>query len=156
MAKTLTLGISTSSGQFALVLGEAGKLLYHSNQGGEEPGKKEVHTMLVEGLNHLQRTVHDIGLIVTDIGPGGTSCVRTGVSFVNSLSFSIDIPVAAVASFELAGADVFGRTGLPVICTVKSIKENAFIGIYNGPQQYSIHFGKINELLPGLVNELET
>lgn len=155
MAKPLTLGISTSSGQFALVLGEAGKVLYNSEWSGALPEKKEVHIMLTEGLQQLQRNIHDIGQIITDIGPGGTSCVRTGVSFVNSLSFSMGIPVSPVSSFELAGADVHERTGLLVVSTVKSIKDNAFIGLYNGPEHYSIHFGKISELLPELVNETD-
>ena len=138
----LTLGISTSSGQFALVLGENGKVLYNSN---EFDINNELDDMLFSALKSCGKEVKDITGIIVDIGPGGTSRVRTGVAFANSLSFSSGIPVFPVSSMELAGVDAGNKYKLPVIATVKSIKGNAYIGLYND-EQVVIKYGPIEDI----------
>ena len=138
----LTLGISTSSGQFALVLGEDGRLIYNSK---EFEINNELDDMLCSALSSCGKEVKDIAAIIVDIGPGGTSRVRTGVAFANSLSFSSGIPVYPVSSMELAGVDAWSKHNLPVIATVKSIKGNAYIGLYN-EGRVTIKYGPIEEI----------
>ena len=138
----LTLGISTSSGQFALVLGEGGKIIYNSK---EFEINNELDDMLCSALKSCGKEVKDITGIIVDIGPGGTSRVRTGVAFANSLSFSSGIPVYPVSSMELAGVDAGSKYNIPVIATVKSIKGNAYIGLYNDGQ-VTIIYGPIEEI----------
>ena len=138
----LTLRISTSSGQFALVLGENGRLIYNSK---EFDINNELDDMLFCALKSCGKEVKDITGIIVDIGPGGTSRVRTGVAFTNSLSFSSGIPVYPVSSMELAGVDAGNKFNLPVIATVKSIKGNAYIGLYND-EQVVIKYGQIEDI----------
>jgi Inactive homolog of metal-dependent proteases, putative molecular chaperone len=138
----LTLGISTSSGQFALVLGEDGKTIYNSK---EFEINNELDDMLQNALSSCGKEVKDINSIIVDIGPGGTSRVRTGVAFANSLSFASGIPVYPVSSMELAGVDAGSKYNVPVIATVKSIKGNAYIGLYN-KGQVTIKYGPIEEI----------
>ena len=138
----LTLGISTSSGQFALVLGEDGRLIYNSI---EFDINNELDDMLCSALSSCGKKVKDIAAIIVDIGPGGTSRVRTGVAFANSLSFSAGIPVYPVSSMELAGVDAGSKYNVPVVATVKSIKGNAYIGLYN-EGQVTIKYGPIEEI----------
>ena len=138
----LTLGISTSSGQFALVLGESGRIIYNS---AEFNTNNELDDMLHNALDSCGKEAKDITGIIVDIGPGGTSRVRTGVAFANSLSYSSGIPVYPVSSMELAGVDAGSKYNLPVIATVKSIKGNAYIGLYNDGQ-VTIKYGPIEDI----------
>jgi len=146
----LTLGISTSSGQFALVLGEDGKTIYNSK---EFEINNELDDMLQNALSSCGKEVKDINGIIVDIGPGGTSRVRTGVAFANSLSFASGIPVYPVSSMELAGVDAGSKYNVPVIATVKSIKGNAYIGLYN-KGQVTIKYGPIEEI-PLMTEDLD-
>ena len=138
----LTLGISTSSGQFALVLGENRKIIYNSK---EFDLNNELDEILQHALCHCERETKDITGIIVDIGPGGTSRVRTGVAFANSLSYASGIPLYPVSSMELAGVDAWSIHNIPVISTVKSIKGNAYIGLYSN-EQVSIKYGPIDDI----------
>jgi L-threonylcarbamoyladenylate synthase len=148
----LTVGISTSSGQFAVVIGECGKVLFDSSKLLKQD--RELDFVLKEGLKYCKRKVEDISEIIVDIGPGGTSRVRTGIAFANSLAYSLGLPVYSVSSMELAGVDAGYVAGLPVITSVKSIKGNAYIGLYNKGQT-EIRFGMIKDIVPSLVEEFK-
>jgi L-threonylcarbamoyladenylate synthase len=149
----LTVGISTSSGQFALVIGENRQILFNSTEHLKQ--EKELDFVLSEGLKHCKRDVKDISDIIVDIGPGGTSRVRTGIAFANSLAYSLGISVSPVSSMELAGIDAGSKyDGLPVISSVKSIKGNAYVGLYNNGV-VDMKFGTIAETVPTLTAEID-
>ncbi len=150
----LTLGITTSSGQFALVLSEDKKILYIDKNVNLDQ-KKELFVILIEGLNKIGKQVQDITEIIVDNGPGGTSSVRTGVSFANSLAYGLKIPVCPVASFELIGLELWQKYQLPVIITAKSIKNNAFIAYFNNNELGKIIYGKISENVKKLIDNKE-
>ncbi len=150
----ITLGISTASSRFALVIGQENNILYDSELRTIED-KKDIVSLFLEGLKLSQKKVADIERIIIDKGPGGTSSVRTGLAFANSLAFSLKIPVIPVSSFELAGIAVWEQQQISVISTVKSLKNNAFIGYFKGYNDFSIYFGKIAEIVPDLVKDVE-
>ena len=149
----LTVGISTSSGQFALVIGENKKVLFDSSDYSDND--RELDDALSLGLASCKKEVTEIAHIMVDVGPGGTSRVRTGIAFANSLAYSLGISVSPVSSIELAGIDAWSRYGLPVVHSVKSIKENAYIGLYHH-HVVSMKYGAIPDIVPGLVKEMET
>lgn len=145
----ITLAISTSSGQFALAFGKNDKIIFNS-ESLNLTDNKDIGLLFKEGLKNTGKSIDDIEKIIVDKGPGGTSGVRTGVAFVNSLSYSLGIPVYPVSSLELAGITVWEKHKIPVISTVKSIKNNAFIGCFERYNKFSIFYGKISEILPEL------
>lgn len=147
----LTLGISTSSGQFIFALGEGDRLIF--NSGDYEPDK-DIGAIMQLALDTSRRSVHEIRRIIVDIGPGGTSRVRTGVSFANSLGFSLGIGVCPVSFFELTGTLLETRHKLPVITSANSLKGNAYIGLFNNDEPLSTRFGFIHEILPHWVAHL--
>ena len=147
----LTVGISTSSGQFALVIGENNKVLFDSSEHSNLD--KELDDSLSVGLKYCKREIKEITHIIVDIGPGGTSRVRTGIAFANALAYSLGISVYPVSSMELAGIDAQSKYNLPVINSVKSIKGNAYIGLYN-QELVSIQYGDINEIVPAMVSDI--
>jgi tRNA threonylcarbamoyladenosine biosynthesis protein TsaB len=151
----LILGISTSSGQFALLLGENNRVIYDSSE-FEKDGNKELYCLLQDALTACGRKINDISGIIVDIGPGGTSRVRTGIAFANGLAYSLNIPVSPVSSMELAGIDAYRKYGLPVVNSVKSIKGNAYIGFYQKENEKArIEYGRIEEIIPGLVGGID-
>ena len=110
--------------------------------------------MLCGALKSCGKEAKDITGIIVDIGPGGTSRVRTGVAFANSLSYSSGVPVYPVSSMELAGVDAWSKHNLPVIATVKSIKGNAYIGLYN-EGRVTIKYGPIEEI-PLMTDDIDS
>jgi tRNA threonylcarbamoyladenosine biosynthesis protein TsaB len=151
----LILGISTSSGQFALLLGENNQVIYDSSE-FEKEDNKELYYLLQDALNACNKKTSDINHIVVDTGPGGTSRVRTGIAFANSLAYSLNIPVSPVSTMELAGIDAYNKYGLPVVNSVKSIKGNAYTGFYrNGNEEVKIEYGRIEEIVPKFVDGID-
>jgi len=147
----LTVGISTSSGQFALVIGEDNKILFDSSEYPEL--NRELDDFLSTGLNHCKRAANEISHLIVDIGPGGTSRVRTGIAFANALAYSLQIPVYPVSSMELAGIEACDKYNLPVINSVKSIKGNAYIGLYYQGVT-SIKYGTVNDIVPFMLKDI--
>lgn len=147
----LTLGISTSAGQFALILGENSQVVFDS---GNCTPSNELGDMLTFGLTQCNRCIAELSRIIVDTGPGGTSRVRTGIAFANSLAYSLNVPVSPVSSMALAGIDAYRRYTLPVIHSVKSIKGNAYIGLYNGQDDVNniqIIYGQVEEIVTPMV-----
>lgn len=147
----LIVGISTSAGQFTIVAGEAGHIALNSDD-LQLPNNNDISVLFSSGF---QLPLKDISQIIVDVGPGGTSRVRTGVAFANSLAYSLGIPVCPVPSLELAGLDAWERYRLPAICTVKSVKGNAFIGLYDAGRLVRIEHGKIEDIVPGMTAGME-
>jgi len=151
----LILGISTSSGQFALLLGENNQVIYDSSE-FEKDDNKELYYLLQNALNACNKKTNDINHIIVDIGPGGTSRVRTGIAFANSLAYSLNIPISPVSTMELAGIDAYSKYDVPVINSVKSIKGNAYIGFYKGrKEKVKIEYGQIEEIVPKFVDGID-
>jgi tRNA A37 threonylcarbamoyladenosine modification protein TsaB len=151
----LIVGISTSSGQFALLLGENNQVIYDSSE-YKKDDNRELYSLLQDALNNCNKKISDIHHIIVDSGPGGTSRVRTGVAFANSLAYSLNIPVSPVSSMELAGIDTYNQYGLPVVNSVKSIKGNAYIGFYQqGTEDVKIEYGRIEEIVPALTGRID-
>jgi tRNA A37 threonylcarbamoyladenosine modification protein TsaB len=148
----LTLGISTSAGQFAVLLGADGVVLYDS---GTPPSgsRSELPDMLSVGLSSLQASIKDISHIIVDTGPGGTSRVRTGISFANGLSYSLGIPVSPVSSLELAGLSAWEVYQIPIVCAIKSIRNNVYAGIFDG-SVVRMEYGLLPDVLPVLLGDV--
>ncbi len=143
----LTLGISTSSGKFAIVFGIEKKVLYSSDN-LKLSENKDIRKLVETGLSKIGKTVDDLSSIIVDNGPGGTSSVRTGVAFANSLAYALNIGVAPVSSLELLGIEAFDKFHKPVICSINSTKGNIFVGLFDKNELKSAKYGKIETILP--------
>lgn len=128
----ITLGISTSLSRFELVLFDGQAILFNSINSPECSQNKNLADVLQHGLLLTRLSPENICQIVVDIGPGGTSSVRTGVAFANGLAFALRIPVRAISSVELMGFEAWKKDGIPVLVFLKSIKNNAYVGLFDG------------------------
>ncbi len=145
------LGISTSQSQISIVLGKDGIVLYERELALSANSGNDLGAMVREALAGVGIDVKGVNGIITDIGPGGTSSVRTGVAFANGLAYCLDIPVIPVTSIELIGMDVFDRFQLPVVTIIPSIRQHYYCGFYDG-SSIVLHYGK-PEALAALIDE---
>ena len=151
----MTLGISTSFSDYALIIANKGKVLFNSSDNQFEE-KKNIAQHFDIAMKQSGIQPKDITKIIVDIGPGGTTSVRTGVSFANSLAFSLEIPVCPVSSIELLSLTSWKLQELPVVSLVKFMKNNYFVGFYTGNQTHQIHYGELQDILPNLLQNLDT
>ena len=97
----ITLFVNTALKKTHVVIFQDEKLV------GEERWEGYFHEFdtllpkIEELLNNLKLKISEVGRLVVCHGPGGFTSVRLGVSTVNALSFSLDIPVAKISVFEL-------------------------------------------------------
>lgn len=150
----ILLGISTSSAQFEVVLGTSEELMFSSNHDLKLEGSRDVAALIAKGLEEIGKTTQDIEKILVDIGPGGTSRVRTGVAFANALSYSMNIPVCPVSALELMGIEAFEKFQLPVIGVVKSLKRTAYVGRYEAGKLTAMKHGNMLAIVEELSEEL--
>ena len=128
----MILAISTSLSQFTLAINQDGKLRYCRQSDRALNGHTGIYELVQDAFKMTGKTAADITSIVVDTGPGGTSSVRTGVSFANGLSYSLNVPIAGISSAELMGIEAFQKHRMPVIALFKSIKGNYYCGFYDG------------------------
>lgn len=151
---SLTLGISTSSTDFEAVLGDNSQVLFSSKNNLFLDDTKDIALLVSESLAQLGLTPHDIKNITVDIGPGGTSLVRTGVAYANGLAYSLGIPVCPVLSVELVGLEAWEKYQLPVICTAKSMKDNAYVALYSG-KLLTLKYGVLKDVVSEVVSGID-
>lgn len=148
----MILGISTSLGKLNLVVADQDKVLMSSSSDISLKNDASLDKLLVKGLTEAQITIQQISSIIVDIGPGGTSSVRTGVAFANGLAYSLKIPVVPISSFELIGADLWAIHQKTVLCVIKSIKTNIFAGVYDG-EKLTTYYGDREQLVQLIAKE---
>ncbi len=148
----LLLGIESTALPYGVILVEAGEIIFNSLDHEELRQLKDAPALVEVALRETGRKATEITRIMVNQGPGGTSSVRSGISFANSLAYSRKIPVAGVNAFELMGAAAEARFQCPVLITIKSIRGNAYGGWYvNGQLEHSI-YGQFNEVVGTLVD----
>ena len=63
------------------------------------------------------------------------------------------IPVCPVSSVELIGLEASAIASLPVICTVKSIKDTAYVALYSG-KLLKLKYGILKEVVQEMTADL--
>ncbi len=142
----MILGISTSQSITGIVLAEQDSIINSIEFqaiGGE---KYDIGSLFTKLLAESNRQLTDIRSIVVDIGPGGTSSVRTGVAFANGLAYCLKVPILGLSSIEIIGLEVYRKTQLPVVVSMPSIKGNFYWGIYDN-ELVSIQYGPLENLV---------
>lgn len=131
---TLALAVETSSGRYALALGEleATEQVCCVQEG---PGEKDLQGLLREALGSFGAGVRDIKVIGVNRGPGGLSSTRAGAAFANALSFSLGASLYPFDYFEIAARQAALSTPLPLLCTVPAAAGNAYVALVEQGQR---------------------
>lgn len=152
----LLLGIESTALPYGIMLVEAGQIIFNSLDHDELRKLKDAPAIVEYALRESGRKASEITGIMVNQGPGGTSSVRSGISFANSLAYSRKIPVAGVNAFELMGAAAEARFQCPVLITIKSIRGNAYGGWYVNGQLEQTLYGPFAEVVQTLVDTTTT
>ena len=83
------------------LIGEDGDELFAGRRESAQNASGVCAELLGLGLHSTGLRIADASLFVADLGPGSFIGVRVGVTFVKTLGFSSDKPVAGVSSFDL-------------------------------------------------------
>lgn len=143
----LTLCIESSALPYGVVLAQADEVLFDSVADPSLQQLKDVPALVKLALERTERKAAEIGSIMIGIGPGGTSAVRAGVAFANSLAYSLEIPIIPLNAFELMGPPAVRKYNCPVLVTVKSIKGNAYVGWYTNDGLQRCLYGPLKEMV---------
>jgi tRNA threonylcarbamoyl adenosine modification protein YeaZ len=152
---SLALVVETSSSPFGVVIGTERFCLFDSITDASLHDCRNISYLVELGLSVTNKSVNEIDFVAVNIGPGGLSSVRSGVAFANALAFGLRIPVCPFTSFELIGYEVWQKYGLPIICTARATKGNAYIGLYNNNKITNLRFGLLENIIQELADEMD-
>lgn len=144
---SLVLVIETSSRPYGVILGNEGNVLFDSSEDLNFRDNRDIPFLVASGLKRISKRASDIELIAVNIGPGGLSSIRAGVSFVNGLAFGLKIPVCPFTSFELMGFEAWEKCRLPILCTARATEGNAYIGLYDNKNVSIMRFGLLGNVV---------
>lgn len=150
----LILFLETSTSVFSVSLANNTEVLFNSIQIDALEKERNIAVLLQAGLKRIDKKINDLSLIVVNAGPGGTNSVRSGVSFANSLGFSLKIPVSYYNSFEVIGRLAWQKFNTPVICTAKAINGNVYLGRYENGAITKMRYGKLETIFNDIAAEL--
>jgi tRNA threonylcarbamoyl adenosine modification protein YeaZ len=96
--------------------------------------RKSFHSQEIVGivdflLNCTGSTIRDIEEIYAGLGPGSFTGIRVGLTFANTLSETLDIPLAGIPSLDLL-AFGSGRWYNSVISFIRSRKNEVYAALY--------------------------
>lgn len=115
--------------------------------------------IISDKLKEIDKPIKDLKRIFIDVGPGGTSSIRTGVSIANALSYALNIPSYPVASCELIHSYVSEKDPKTEwVILYRAIRGNVFYFHNKGEKDYrrNISFGPLSMLLPEILKSSAT
>lgn len=149
----MILCIETSAPPYGVVLAQAGKILFDSTTIPELSERKDVAAIVEYAFAQTGRRPAELQSITVNCGPGATNAVRVGVSFANSLAYSLGIGVMDANVFQLLGYVGKQKWQLPVLTTVKSIRGAAHVGWYAEGKLQSAAYGPMAETVQKVVGD---
>lgn len=147
---SLLLAIETSSDRYKVVLGRDRDQIFDSARVSGCSSSRTLAGLVSCGLSVVGAQANDIMGVAVNIGPGGLTHVRAGVSFVNALAFSLGVSIYPFSWFEIIANQVRKLTPLPVLCAVPAANDHAYVGLINGTSVEALRFGP----LPSAVTEI--
>ncbi|MDE0238783.1 MAG: tRNA (adenosine(37)-N6)-threonylcarbamoyltransferase complex dimerization subunit type 1 TsaB [bacterium] len=112
---TAILCIETSAPSIMVALGESGRVLFEDTpEGRRVDGPVYLADAVRRGLAGTGLRKNDIGAVAVDLGPGGLTATRGGVTFANALAWGLGIPLVPLDYFDLVTAETKATT--TVVC----------------------------------------
>lgn len=141
----MILAISTSQSNFSFSVLRDGGVINYKNLKDQDTTKLNFSDLLSDSLKEDNISFADISEIIVDVGPGGTSSVRTGVAVANALAYALDVSIMPVTSLEIIAKEVMQSYGTDVkaVVVIPSIKNNCFVGIAT-KNEFKLSYGLID------------
>lgn len=131
--KVLALSTSTHRGSAAVL--EDDRLLGKSAYADLGGHAERIFSAVTEALDAANTRRSEIGLVVSDVGPGSFTGVRVGVASAKGLSLGLGVPLVGVGSLEAMAAAAFS-TGVAgpqnaVVTVLDAKKQEFFLAVYD-------------------------
>lgn len=127
----MKLAIRTSSGPYGVGLfSDEGNLIATRQSEGEAFRSASLGDLFGLLLEEIGPADPDIAEILVDLGPGGLSSTRVGVSFANALAFGKGSKIMGVSALELQMYDARRSCSLPVLSMRPAPARKAFWALY--------------------------
>lgn len=102
----MKLAIRTSSGPYAIGLFDKSTSLLVEKQADASISRQTtLGSLLEEGLREIDKTIEAVSEVIVDLGPGGLSSTRVGVSFANALSYGRRMELSGVSALRMQAHD---------------------------------------------------
>ncbi|MDT5268612.1 MAG: tRNA threonylcarbamoyladenosine biosynthesis protein TsaB [Acidobacteriota bacterium] len=151
---SLLLAIETSSDEFRIVLGREGRLIFDSAGDCASVPPGDLAGLVSCGLGLVNAQVTEIMGVALNIGPGGLSYIRAGVSFVNALAFSLGVRIYPFNYFEIIARQSHKLTASPVLTAVPAANDNAYVSLTRGTSVEIMRFGPLHSVVAEVSDKL--
>lgn len=129
---TTILCIETAAPAIRVALGDSGRVLFEDTpEGGRVDGPVYLGDAVRRGLAGTGLRKGDIGAVAVDLGPGGLTATRGGVTFANALAWGLGIPLVPLDYFDLVMAETGGPS--TVVCIRPTTAGEGFFREGEGP-----------------------
>jgi tRNA threonylcarbamoyladenosine biosynthesis protein TsaB len=147
----LYLAVESSSHEYVVALGDGQRTLLSPSASMALGARANLQSMVGDLLQSMNRKHSDICAIGVNIGPGGLSSTRAGVSFANALAFALSIPVFAFSYFDIVSEQIGSHFTIPILCVIPAAAGNAYVVLLDGSSRRSA-FGPFGATVKKIVN----
>jgi tRNA A37 threonylcarbamoyladenosine modification protein TsaB len=130
---SVQLAVDAFAGTYTIAVAEGSRILAARGQHRTDPDYLGLGELGASVLAQAGATIRDVGRLAVDVGPGNLNSVRSAVSYINGLAYSLDRPILAVTSFDLMARAFYRDRSGPLLCVRKSVGGHAYLGLYTGP-----------------------
>ena len=129
---TTIVCIETAAPSITVAIGGANRVLFADKPHGPRvDGPVYLGDAVRRGLALSGLHADDVSAVAVDLGPGGLTTTRGGVTFANTLAWGLGIPLLALDYFDLVVAET--RTTATVVCVRPTRAGQGFFREGNGP-----------------------
>ncbi|GAA0777587.1 hypothetical protein [Roseibium denhamense] len=112
----MKLAIQTSSGDYALgLIDGTGQLVNAISRAPDTAAAKNIGTLYSALMQKAGKETSALTGVMVDLGPGGLSSTRAGVSFANALSYGANLTLTGVSALEATMLDAKRKTDRPIL-----------------------------------------
>ncbi len=129
---TTILCIETAAPSIMVAFGESGRVLFEdSPEDGMVDGPVYLGDAVRRGLDGTGLRKCDVDAIAVDLGPGGLTATRGGVTFANALAWGLGVPLVPLDYFDLVTAETGACSA--VVCIRPTTAGQGFFREGEGP-----------------------
>ncbi len=138
------LSIDTATTRASLVLGQQDRILHHESTDERIEAPVWLRNAYENALSKGGLSSREIDAVAVNIGPGGLTSTRGGVTFANALAWGLGTPVLPLCYFDLLAAENAGRS---VVCVRATTAGSGFAKFHVDGTASSLMFGNLDRIL---------
>ena len=150
----MLLAIEISSDESQVVLGLDRKPIFDSSKNCDYGPSTNIGSLVSSGLASINAHAAEIKGVAVNVGPGNLTSIRTGVSFVNALAFSLGIGIYPFNYFEIIAYQTRNLREIPLLCAVPAANNHAYVALITGSAVEVMRYGPLPSVVADLSNNL--